>query len=290
MKRFETEPQGLKKYQQYLRALWQGRKHRKLFSEVEAYVMFVGYPRSGHSLVGSLLDAHPDIVIAHELDALHYFDQSYSQEQIFYLILENSRRQGQAGRSMSGYSYVVPNQWQGRHRKLKIIGDKSGGRSSRRLRQAPDQLLQRVQHIASRPLKLVHVIRNPYDNISTMIRRTLKRRNCPLSDKIIQRKIRQYFEKVQLVSRLKAAGALAIHDVYLEDIIADPKPQVAQICRFLEVEPTEDYLHDCASIIWAKPHRTRSEINIWTAENKQQVAQQIALFDFLQRYSFAENE
>ncbi len=26
--------------------------------------MFIGYPRSGHSLVGSLLDAHPNIIVA----------------------------------------------------------------------------------------------------------------------------------------------------------------------------------------------------------------------------------
>ena len=33
---------------------------------VEKFVLFVGYPRSGHSLIASVMDAHPDIVIAHE--------------------------------------------------------------------------------------------------------------------------------------------------------------------------------------------------------------------------------
>ena len=43
-----------------------------MFETIQLYCMFVGYPRSGHSLVGTLLDAHPDIVIAHELDALRH--------------------------------------------------------------------------------------------------------------------------------------------------------------------------------------------------------------------------
>ncbi len=33
-------------------------------SDLHAFCMFIGYPKSGHSLVGSLLDAHPDMVIA----------------------------------------------------------------------------------------------------------------------------------------------------------------------------------------------------------------------------------
>ena len=33
---------------------------------VEKYVFFAGYPRSGHSMIGSVMDAHPNMVIAHE--------------------------------------------------------------------------------------------------------------------------------------------------------------------------------------------------------------------------------
>src|SRR6056297_1246638 len=37
---------------------------------VEAFVQFVGFPRSGHSLIGSVLDAHPHAIISHELDTM----------------------------------------------------------------------------------------------------------------------------------------------------------------------------------------------------------------------------
>ena len=33
---------------------------------IEKYVIFVGYARSGTSIIGSLLDAHPNMIIAHE--------------------------------------------------------------------------------------------------------------------------------------------------------------------------------------------------------------------------------
>ena len=35
----------------------------KAYDEVETFVMFIGYPRSSHSLVGAILDAHPEIII-----------------------------------------------------------------------------------------------------------------------------------------------------------------------------------------------------------------------------------
>ena len=47
-----------------------GRWRRHELQSVEAFCIFIGYPRSGHSLLGSLLDAHPEMVIAHELDVL----------------------------------------------------------------------------------------------------------------------------------------------------------------------------------------------------------------------------
>ena len=37
---------------------------------MHAFCLFVGYSRSGHSLVGALLDAHPEITIAHQVNGL----------------------------------------------------------------------------------------------------------------------------------------------------------------------------------------------------------------------------
>ena len=36
-----------------------------LFDDVERVCLFIGYQRSSHSLVGSILDAHPEAAIAH---------------------------------------------------------------------------------------------------------------------------------------------------------------------------------------------------------------------------------
>jgi hypothetical protein len=42
--------------------------YRRSFDEVERFCLFAGYARSGHSIVGAVLDAHREAVIAHELE------------------------------------------------------------------------------------------------------------------------------------------------------------------------------------------------------------------------------
>ena len=48
------------------------------------FVLFVGYPRSGHSIVASLLDAHPNVVIAQEVFKwIREANLNFSKSQLF---------------------------------------------------------------------------------------------------------------------------------------------------------------------------------------------------------------
>lgn len=107
-------------------SLYGGWRDRANYREVDTYCLFIGYPRSGHSVVGSFLDAHPDMLFAHQLGDLKYIRGRYGRRQLYYLIVRNSRRFMTNGRVWAGYSYEVPNQWQGRWRNLRVIGDKQG--------------------------------------------------------------------------------------------------------------------------------------------------------------------
>ncbi|MDD4881572.1 MAG: hypothetical protein PHX10_08350, partial [Gallionellaceae bacterium] len=142
------------------------RQAKERFKDLDSFCLFVGYPRSGHSLVGSLLDAHPEVVMAHELNALRCVKAGFSQNMIFELILRNVQLFNKKGREWTGYNYKVEGQWQGRYRKLKVIGDKKGGNTSLMLKNKAFQTA--VERIFKVPVKYLHVIRNPYDNITTM--------------------------------------------------------------------------------------------------------------------------
>jgi hypothetical protein len=72
---------------QYVLSCRAALRQKKRFENVGTYFMFIGYPRSGHSLIGSLLDAHPNIVCAHELGVLRYLLCRFRRDQIFSLLL-----------------------------------------------------------------------------------------------------------------------------------------------------------------------------------------------------------
>ncbi len=55
---------------------------------------------------------------------------------------------------------------------LKVIGDKKGGKATKFLINK-QKVANEVLHEINLPIKLVHMVRNPYDNVATMTLRSL---------------------------------------------------------------------------------------------------------------------
>lgn len=95
--------------------------------ELRTFLFFIGYPRSGHSLIGSIIDAHPQAIVAHEYDVIGKWPQLNSSRngqhrQLLYQLYNNSRYHAVSGKrapsasSSNVYTYHVPNEWQGKYR------------------------------------------------------------------------------------------------------------------------------------------------------------------------------
>ena len=245
-------------------------------AHVERYATFIGYPRSGHSLVGSLLDAHPDIIISHELDALEFVSNGAERHAIWSAILQNSRNFARSGRKWEQYTYGVPGQWNGRFRELRVIGDKKGGRSTIRLGDRPE-LLAALRGTMLVRCQFIHVIRNPYDNISTIARRS----GMDLADAV-----EDYFRRCATVRQLRTQlPEQDWYDIRHEALVADSPEQLRRLCLFLGQSCDEGYLQDCASVVFASPHQSRGAAP-WTRDLIRRVQERMADFAFLQDYTF----
>ena len=265
-----------KKPQRYVASALGSLVNRRLFARVESLCLFIGYPRSGHSLIGALLDAHPNAIIADELDALKYVHAGFSRNQLFYLLLRGSRQSASVGRQRTGYSYHVPGQWQGRFEELRVIGDKMGHASAIRLGAFPS-LFDTLANGFSVKIKFLHVMRNPYDIISTMALRTKLSlaSSCDL-----------FFSCAEAVQQIKQrSGDSAVHDVRHEDFVTNPKYALKAICAFLNLKEDDDYLDACARIVYQMPHKSRQKIS-WTPNFIDSVKDRISKFPFLSDYSF----
>ena len=279
LKRYNRFRKRIREWQLYRRAVKKSRQSTGAFDKLHTFALFIGHGRSGSTLFGRLLDAHPNAIIAHELDTLRYIEQGVSETLLYHLLLEKSQEFLQRGNEWSGYSYSVNGQIQGGFRELQVIGDKRTGDTLRHLARKPELLQQLRQTL--RPeikIKVLHIIRNPFDNISTMAYRNRTNNLAPFIEK--------YFAN--------CATALKFHDALnqdglirlrLEDLIHSPERVLRNLCAFLNLDCSDEYVRACCERIFPYPKKTRY-IVVWTRERIRQVNDEIARYPFLQGYTF----
>lgn len=251
-----------------------------LFKDVKTLCLFVGHNKSGTSMLGSLLDAHPNIILADEVGALDYLSAGFKRAQIFHLLLRGSRRELLKGRvtarRLTPYSYLVPGQWQGRYTELKVIGDGKAGSSTQHFARDPQLMYRLFSVMADVNVKLIQVVRNPFDVISVMMVR---------GKRTFANSINHYFTSCENLNGLRTRMKDHLLAVHYEDFVTYPEANLIRICEFLEVEPHPDYLQACAGILHETPDRSRDMVE-WTPKWKKVVEDKLTKYDFLQGYNF----
>ena len=259
----------------FLRSLLGGIAYNRSFRDLETFCTFIGYPRSGHTLIGSLLDAHPGAVIADELNVLRFIRAGFTKKQVCYLMLWNSRRAAAGGRERTGYHYRVPGQWQGHFQKLRVIGDKMGGSTALQLKFDP-LLLESLPRKVQLKTKFIHVLRNPYDVISTL---HLRQRTS------LRLAVESFFQRCEAVAYIKNQVPQDVFDLRHEAFIADPKTALRDLCAFVGLTGEDEYYDACASIVFRSAHQSRHEI-VWPPDLISSIAGKMKRFNFLDGYSF----
>ena len=267
-----------------------------MFDDLTCFAPFIGYTRSGHSLIGALLDAHESIVIPHEMELFDKPDRETisirelhvprrfvagdlsPRDDFLAALVQRAKMQAEKGRS--GYrvdaekqrhqvSYAVEGQHQGEYTTLRVIGNKRGQEFHEALTRDP-RAVEILTEFLELPLRFIHVIRNPFDNIGAWT--TFKGEKAP----------QIYFRQVASVQRVKEAG-WPVLDVYLEDFIDDPQGQLARVLGYLDLTGDDDYLEACAEIVMKEPNLSRSRRE-WSAREVRWVKRKMRSYPWLDRY------
>ncbi len=243
------------------------------------FLIFIGNPRTGHSLVGAIIDAHKDAVVSHELNAISLYS-TVGRDEMVRAIKENSvthARAGKKGQKISaegkpvlGYSYQIPGLYQGIVSPNPVLlGDKRGFSSTEFINAHPG-FLGRFSRKTGFDLRLIHVIRNPYDTLATW------------SKLIGAASARDLFRMAsQTVSSIKSE--YDVLDVYLEDLIVAPEREIQNILQYLGLETHDDYVKKCTAVVFNKPNCTRYD-NKWEPGMLETINGYIQQFEWLGRY------
>ncbi len=268
---------------------------RKKYKNIHTFCCFIGYSRSGHTVVGSLLDAHPKIVISTEAHAFNLVKLGFGRiALLFYLEVWSKIISRLLGNKWTGYDYQVKGADQGRSGSISIIGDKKGNGTLKSIGHDPGSPAK-LRRIVNMPVKYIHVIRNPYDIISTMHNRNSAIANTTnqgeatsnrkFSRKLLRKSSRSYFRKARLIHRLIEENNMQILSVYHEDLISSSEETLKKLFDFLGAETDPDFLKSCADIIYENPNKSRHSIP-WPKKLKAVVREQCSQIPFLENYSF----
>jgi hypothetical protein len=248
---------------------------------LQTFLLFFGYPRSGHSLVASLLDAHPDAAVANEFDAIKAYRKGETRENLLRKLVSISTAYKMVGRCQAGYHYVVPGVAArpfGPGRKLRVIGDKLAGVTSRK--QLTRAELLDFQHYVGLTVSLVHVVRNPFDMVASrfaagtaeLLGRWALQHNASHHPYLAENPTKVEGNEGLLASldysvdlvitemtynmkvrKWIARGELPAYrwiDVLHDDFVHSPTSQLELLCEFLGLDCRQDeYLSRAASIV-----------------------------------------
>lgn len=275
---------------------------------VKKFIFFVGYPRSGHSIVGSLLDSHPNMVVSNQFALFRRLteDPVYkhpTRSFLYNAIYRNSVCSHYFGlraqeATKKGYTLHVDNSWQGRYDgTIQVIGDKTGGNTGMTYfnngHQSFLKQYKRLLSIVKVPILVFHVVRNPFDNIATMVIRSPKSGvsildltpDHPYKNKeSLDNAIAAYFSRVHTVDKMMTELDLTVIEVHIQDLIEKPKKAFSEICDRLEVFCSNNFLKTVAEKMF--PDVTKTHLLIeWTPEQIKRVRKEMQRYTFLHQYT-----
>jgi hypothetical protein len=242
---------------------------------IRAFCLFVGYGRSGHSAIGSLIDAHPHAVISHELHAVKRYVDGATRDALFTEIFALAQRQARDGRDSpraggGRYRHQLEGQRKAGSGGVLVIGDKKGAGTAWAFARAGLDSIEAFRAFLGVPLKMIHVIRNPFDIVAAGMARGGSRFPHVLP--------------IVAAIRRRSLGEDWL-DVHHEDVIADPRRAMTRVLDFLGLPPDAAHLDACEAHVFRAAHQRRFEV-AWPDGARERLEETIARYDFLARYSW----
>lgn len=283
---------------------------QSVINQVKYFVFFVGRAHSGHSIVGSILDSHPHMIIAHEAkiflqlnkNPTHFTSKAAVFNELWKKSYDDSHCNGCLRTNNSkdikskGYTLQIAGLYQGTYLSyIDVIGDKNGGNTVSLLRQNPSEwnkIFYKLKLLLNIPFKIIFVIRNPYDNIASAILYNAIKMNISVirnSNETFTphtgfvHHIDRYFATYQTIMDAKKQYKLDLLEVHVKDLVELPNATITKMCDFLGVQCSDSYIRGCNKTLFKSESKMRYKIK-WTAYLISKVRNYIVKYDSLLRY------
>lgn len=237
------------------------------------WLSFMGFPRSGHTLTAAILNANPNVMCSNQLHL--YKDNSIDIDRV------KSYSQVMGTWKSTTQIPHVPK------KEITVVGDKTGHRTVEFLGRNP-QKLGIFKNLVKVPIKWIHVVRNPFDNLTTWARLEydvkMREDKIPTTQtKELDTVIEEYAKLNETIYKLrKSEDVLTVNHEY---VITRMHNTLEEICNFLEISFDPEWRDNVRNTVWNKPRITRRQI-YWNLSQRKVVQDIIDSYSWLKGYIF----
>lgn len=237
------------------------------------FLSFMGYPRSGHTLVAAILNANPNCMISNQLNIFSDI-KSLSLDYI-----KNYSRNPGTWKPTTQIPHVPK-------KNITVIGDKTGHRSTLILNKSPEKLGLMKNKIGV-PIKWIHVVRNPFDNLATWGKLEyevkIRKNMFTTPEKEMNIVIDEYRLLNETIEKLrKTEDVLTVRHEY---VITRMHNTLEEMSNYLDISFDPIWRDNVRNTVWKKPRITRRQVP-WTQKQKGIVHDMIAEYEWLNGYDF----
>lgn len=210
--------------------------HIDQLKDIKTLVLFVGHAHSGHSIIGSILDAHSQVSLANEVNIVnlikeHKLSKSEIESILLHYSLNNNKKSAWQN---SEYIHRLGNSLQGKTRNPVIIGDKKAGGTTRIIYNNP-WVIDYLLNIYNDNIRFVFVKRNPVDIVAAY---SYYMQQEP-SQFHIDRYLENYQTALTVKKRVEKSQFITINQ---EEFILRPKFYIQKLFLFLGISADIDLI------------------------------------------------
>ena len=155
--------------------------------------------------------------------------------------------------------------------------------------------LEKFQNFVGYPLRIIHIVRNPYDNIATKFLYGISgdaRKDAIEEDTLIESEdteinvyVKRHLNAFQKVQRFIEYFGDRMITLHHEDLIENPIQFLTTLCNYLVITCSNQYLEKASEVVFSNVSKSRYNVK-WSQETRYEIKSAIERYTFLNRYSY----
>ena len=207
---------------------------------IKKYLFTIGAPRSGTTMLGYILNSHPNILISNESRVLNkIFEKKYEFNKAIRMSNINAYNEYIG---IKKNNLTIQSKWKDLNinnfflkKNVTVSGDKKSGSNSVLYKKFKFKFEKFIKNNGK--INFLVIIRNPYDSAKSLLK------SHKHEAKNIREAIKIIIERNSYAFKLKERFPDRVKIIYYENFLSNPQKNMIGICKFLKIKTNQKWFN-----------------------------------------------